>query len=349
MQPDTCTGMRGRPFQGFCAPLALTTLALVSACAPSTPDRHAVPTEPPPFRGENALREVSNFVALGPRPSGSPGAAAAAAYIRKRLEATGVQAVMDEFEETGPHGVMRFRNVLGEIKGATQSTVIYLSHYDTKAGVADDFAGANDSGSSTGLLLEMASVLAARPPRNLNVLFAFVDGEEALVDYSGKDGLHGSRRLVSMLIDSRRARNIVAVFVADMVGDRDLSITIPRNSTPELVSLVFRAAREENSRQVFSLSRLQILDDHLPFIRAGIPAVDIIDFHYGSGTGENDYWHTPEDTLDKLSARSLQTVGRVLLRALWILDSSPPQSQGGLRPPRHSLRSRSGWQPKRYA
>jgi len=325
MQSDTGTGLRGRPFQRLRVVVTVAVLTLVFACSPRTPDRKP-PEEPPPFSGEDAMREVAAFLAIGPRPSGSPGAAAAAAYIQQRLEQLGVEAVIDEFEAAGPRETVRFRNVLGEIKGTTQATVILLSHYDTKAGVSDDFVGANDSGSSTGLLLEMASVMAARAPASLNVLFAFVDGEEALVNYSGKDGLHGSRRLASMLLDSRRARNVVAVFVADMVGDADLSITIPRNSTPSLVSLVFRAAREEKARKQFALSRMQIIDDHLPFIRAGIPAVDIIDFHYGSAPGKNDYWHTPEDTIDKLSAQSLQTVGRVLLRAIHLLDGDggPP-------------------------
>ena len=133
----------------------------------------------------------------------------------------------------------------------------------------------------------------------------------------------GSRHLAKKLIDEGRAKDIKAMILLDMMGDRDLTVTIPRNSTPSLISAVFSAAQEDGSRDKFSLSPLQIGDDHDPFFSAGIPAIDIIDFYYGSAPGRNDYWHTEEDRIDKLSAESLGTVGRVVLRVVNKLAAAP--------------------------
>jgi len=147
--------------------------------------------------------------------------------------------------------------------------------------------------------------------------------------YGRHDGLHGSRRLAKLLQEgdpdvSPRWRqrpltgkpDVRAVLVLDMVGDRDLQITIPRNCDPRLRKLALQCARDEGVRLNFSLLLTGVTDDHVPFLEAGMPAVDLIDFHYGSAPGQNDYWHTPQDTLDKLSPNSLQIVGRVAIRMI---------------------------------
>jgi Zn-dependent M28 family amino/carboxypeptidase len=148
------------------------------------------------------------------------------------------------------------------------------------------------------------------------VWLVFLDGEECLVNYGAHDGLHGSRHLADKLVSEGRAAKVKAFILADMIGDKDLSVTIPRNSDPALMAAVFKAATEAGTRTVFSLCDYSILDDHQPFLDKGIPAIDLIDFQYGSSPGLNDYWHTPNDTLDKLSANSLEIVGQVILRAL---------------------------------
>lgn len=147
-------------------------------------------------------------------------------------------------------------------------------------------------------------------------MFAFFDGEECKKQYGPKDGLHGSCRLADKLVRQGKVRTVKAFILLDMVGDKDLSVTIPFNSSHVLASFVLDSAREENARDKFSLFQGNMVDDHVPFLKAGIPAIDIIDFEFGSKPGLNDYWHTPEDTLDKLSADSLQTIGRVVLRML---------------------------------
>jgi len=290
---------------------------LPSAC------RRQPPPPPPPvqidaaaFSGEKALAEARGFVALGPRTAGSAGGAAAANYLDGRLRAMGLDPGIDVFRDATPEGDKTFRNVSVEFPGAGTGVVVLASHYDTKAGIAGNFVGANDSGSSTAVLLALAAVLKQNPPLRRTVVLAFLDGEECLLDYGPKDGLHGSRRLLARMRSSGQARHVAAFILLDMIGDRHLAVTIPANSTPWLASLAFEAARAEQARLHFSLSRGPVLDDHVPFLEAGIPAVDLIDFEYGSAPGRNDYWHTPQDTVDKLSPESLQIVGRVALRML---------------------------------
>lgn len=279
--------------------------------------------DPAAFDGTRALEEARGLVDLGPRDSATPGSEAAAKHLRDRLQALGVEASIDEFKAQSPKGEVAFRNVMGRLPGGGKGLLILASHYDTKSGIGERFQGANDSGSSSGALLELACVLAQGPQLPFDVMFAFFDGEECMAHYGVSDGLHGSRYLAKKLIDEGRGADIKAMILLDMIGDRDLTITIPRNSTPSLISAVFNAAQEEGSRDKFSLSPLQIGDDHDPFFSAGIPAIDIIDFYYGSAPGRNDYWHTEEDRIDKLSAESLGTVGRVVLRVVNKLAAAP--------------------------
>jgi Zn-dependent M28 family amino/carboxypeptidase len=167
-----------------------------------------------------------------------------------------------------------------------------------------------------GVLLALAPILKTGTKERPSVMLAFLDGEECQVAYGPNDGLHGSRHLVAGLVASGRARTVRAMILLDMVGDRNLNVAIPRNGTPELITAAFKAAEANGVREKFSLAGHAVLDDHQPFLDAGMPAVDLIDFDYGSGPGVNDYWHTPADTLDKLSPASLEIVGRVVLRML---------------------------------
>lgn len=292
---------------------AFLLLGGMAGCRPPAPAPARF--DPDRFDGRRAWRDVQRFVAIGPRPAGSPGAAAGAEFIRSELRAAGVEARVDEFTDATPSGPMVFRNVLGRIPGTADSIVMLACHYDTKAGIAG-FVGANDSGSGVGVLLEMARALPGDPAGRPDVLLAFLDGEECQREYGPRDGFHGSRRLASQWQEDGRIRRLRAFILLDMVGDRDLSVTIPRNGTPWLISAVFTAAEAEGCRKYFSLHRSEILDDHVAFLAAGVPAVDLIDFEYGSAPGRNDYWHTREDSLDKIGAESLQRVGRVVIRVL---------------------------------
>lgn len=278
---------------------------------------------PAEFDGAKAFEEARSLLELGPRDSSTPGAEAAAKHLRDRLQALGVAASIDEFKGLSPKGEVAFRNVMGLLPGGGKRLLILGSHYDTKSGIGGKFQGANDSASSSAALLELARVMAKGPELPVEVMFVFFDGEECMAHYGPSDGLHGSRHLAKKLIDEGRASDVKAMILLDMIGDRDLTITIPRNSTPSLISTVFNAAQEDGSRDKFSLSPLQIGDDHDPFFSAGIPAIDIIDFNYGSAPGRNDYWHTEADRIDKISAESLGTVGRVVLRVVNKLAAAP--------------------------
>ena len=304
----------------------VTGLAIAVGCGRPPPAEEApppaIPAKPPAISGAAALEEVRAFLAVGPRDAGTPGAERAANVLADRLRALGVEAAIQEFREPSPLGPETvFRNVLGRIPGRTDRIVLLGSHYDTKAGIPD-FVGANDSGSSTGLLLELARAFAAGAPPELEIRFAFFDGEESRIEYGPTDGFHGSRHLARTMAADGSLSNVVAMILLDMVGDRDLTLTIPRNCTPWLVSAAFAAARAEGVRERFQLYPYNVGDDHVAFFERGVPAINFIDFEFGSGPGLNDYWHTPADTLDKVSAESLDLVGRVAARLVAALPAA---------------------------
>ena len=299
--------------------LAVLSALLLTACsrapAPLPDAAPSVSLTVDAFTGGSAWRELTDFLAIGPRESGTEGAARAASYLRDRLTAHGLVSRVDVFTNAAPDGPLVFRNVLATLPGATPThTVLLISHYDTKSGLGPDFVGANDSGSSTALLLALGAHLGSATEQPFDLVLAFVDGEECRRVYGPNDGLHGSRRLAAWA--RTHSPPVRAAIVADMIGDRDLTVTLPRNSDDALVSLVFQAAARQGVRHRFSLAPGAILDDHVPFLDAGIPAVDLIDFQYGSAPGKNDLWHTPNDTIDHLSPDSLETIGRVVLDML---------------------------------
>jgi glutaminyl-peptide cyclotransferase len=274
---------------------------------------------------ESAFIMLQEQVAIGPRPSGSPGAAACASYIAAKIREFGLQPVVDEWIQETPAGPVTFRNIYAEVKGRQEygdSFVLLASHYDTK-NLEDvpGFVGANDGASSTALLLEILRVIqTAGTWDGMTLRFAFFDGEEAVVDYSEKDGLYGSRMLAADFAARGMARRCRAMILLDMVGDKDLSLTLPQNSSRELARLLLRVAEEQGVRDIISILPTGILDDHVPFATLGIPAIDLIDFQYGDN---NEHWHTAGDTLANVSAASLETVGNLVLAMLGELKSLP--------------------------
>lgn len=266
------------------------------------------------FDGARALDETAQLVAIRPRDAGSPGARRAAEHLEQKLTALGFKATIDTFTQETPGGTTTFHNVLGRLPGKTDRVIVLGSHFDTKSGISPDFQGANDSGSSCGALLELARVLSESGPLETDVLVAFFDGEECAHEYGPRDGLHGSRQLARQFVESGGAPYVEAVIILDMIGDRDLTVSV--DGSKRMTQELFAAAHEAGTRSVFSLSRSAILDDHLPFLQAGMPAVDVIDFKYGSAPGLNDYWHTMKDSMDKLSAESLQVIGDTVLQMI---------------------------------
>jgi len=258
------------------------------------------------FDGAAAFRHLERLVAIGPRPAGSAGGARARDYIAAELRRAGVKVRAEPFEADTPDGRLKMANVVGVVAGRRSDAILIGGHYDTKVFRDVRFVGANDGGSSAALLLALARALAAKP-REYTYWVAFFDGEEARGAWTPTDSLYGSRRMASDL--ARRGELPRAVIVADMIGDRDLGIRREASSTPWLTDLVWNSARRLGHGMHFLPDAMSVEDDHAPFLRAGVPAALLIDFDFPA-------WHTAGDTLDKVSARSLQVVGDVLLDAL---------------------------------
>jgi len=259
------------------------------------------------FSGEKALAHVQALVALGPRPSGSAASEKARAYIRKNLEAAGWQVEEQSFPGQTPNGMVSFVNLIARQAGNRtndEQRFLLVSHYDTKTFASIRFVGANDGGSSTGALLEMARVLNLHPRLAAKVDLVFFDGEEAYEEFSATDGLYGSRYFAKKLVDEKRAGAFRGGILWDMIGDRDLTITLPPDSPAELARGIFDSAIALNQRSHFSYFANGITDDHTPLNAAGITTIDLIDFDF-------EWWHTAGDTMDKISAESLETVGAV--------------------------------------
>ena len=266
------------------------------------------------FTPADAALALSNAVEIvrdcTPRDPGTVRGGIAAYRILDLASAAGANARLDRFSAATPRGTGRFVNVVAEfVASPTCDWVVVVSHYDTKTGV--DCPGANDGASTSGLLTGIANALSDRPFGRGNVMLVWTDGEECLETYSDIDGLHGSRRAAARLKESgRKVRGVVCV---DMLGDRDLGISIPRNGTDSLAEAALRAAAARGLRGTVSRSDIVVKDDHQPFLDLGFPAIDLIDFSYGHG---NSWWHTREDTPDKISAESLHKAGSLVLAIL---------------------------------
>lgn len=253
-------------------------------------------------------------VAIGPRPSGSENARKTAEWIH---ETAGGNARIDVFSAKTPRGETTFRNVICEFPGKTEKFVIVGAHYDTKDLMfTDSFAGANDGASGVAVLLAMIRVFPEKNPLPFGVRFVFFDGEEAMAEYSDLDGLHGSRHDSRMLADSDRLKRCIAMILLDMVGDRDLAVRFPSDTETHLLTLAERAAREKPFAGRFSSGGSPMLDDHVPYQKLGVPALDIIDFEYGPG---NAFWHTPHDTMAHISGDSMAAAGDFAWNLIWKL------------------------------
>jgi glutaminyl-peptide cyclotransferase len=256
--------------------------------------------------GVAALRHVERLTAIGPRVAGTPGAERARAYITGELKKLGVKFDVRAFEADTPHGRLPMANVVAIVPGRRSDVILLGGHYDTKYFKDFRFVGANDGGSSAGLLIELARRLAAAPGQYTYWLVWF-DGEEARVSWTATDSLYGSRRLAADLAKAGRLPG--AMVLLDMIGDRDLGILRDTYSTRWLTDIIWASAARLGHGRHFLGTEMGVEDDHAPFLRAGVPSALLIDFDYPP-------WHTADDTLDKVSARSLGIVGEVVVDAL---------------------------------
>lgn len=267
------------------------------------------------FDANRAFEHLRQLVSFGPRPAGSPAIEQSRAYITKQLATVGVPVAQQSWDAATPVGTLRMVNLIATIPGASKTRLIVAGHYDTKRFKEFRFVGANDGGSSAAMLIELARVLKSRK-NPLTIELLFLDGEEAVIEWQGTDHTYGSRHYVEAAKKNGSLSSVKALVLLDMIADRDLQIRRDLNSTPWLTNIVWDAARREKLAAYFTPESTRVEDDHLPFIQAGVPAVDIIDLEYAP-------WHTAGDTLDAVGARSMQVVGDVLMAALPQIEAWP--------------------------
>ncbi|MDJ0761379.1 MAG: M28 family peptidase [Myxococcota bacterium] len=284
-----------------------------------TANRGARPNErASPIDGVRAIGIIEDIIALGPRHAGTVGAEKTRQYIIGQLRRFGLDPQRDDFTAFTPHPELKqvkMANITVDIPGKANKKVLIGGHFDGKILDGVDFKGANDGGSSTALLLELAQYFAAHTPP-CPVRIAFFDGEEALVRWTDADSLYGSKHMATRLKQDQEVDGFAAAVVVDMIGDARLRIQQETLSTPWVFNTLARTAARLGFPDLFNGSRGAIADDHVPFIQIGIPAAVLIDMNFGPGWQSNAYWHTERDTVDKLSPKSIETVGHIVIASL---------------------------------
>jgi glutaminyl-peptide cyclotransferase len=275
------------------------------------------------FDSARAWQHLQQIVGIGPRPAGSPGIRQTRAYIGRQISGMGLTMQEQTFTAATPVGPVEMSNLVVRIPGRRQDRILIAGHYDTKILKGQTFVGASDGGSSAAFLIEMARVLKASPQREFTYELVWFDGEEAFcVNWddcgtpASPDHTYGSRYYVQAAQKAGAVKSIHALLLVDLIGDRDLQFRRESNSAAWLKDIIWGTARSLAYDRVFIDAEMPVEDDHIPFVRAGVPSVDIIDLDY-------PYWHTPDDNLDHVSARSLQIVGDVLLASLPKIEARP--------------------------
>ncbi len=291
------------------------TLALSSGFNPAMGQN--IPSSQKNLNGRRAHANIKKLLDFGPRPSGSLNLKNARAWIEAELRKAGCKVEKDHFTASTPIGKIKMVNLVGKIPGHQPEVIILAAHYETKRFTSLPFVGANDSASGVGLVLELGRNLTDRDNR-FTYWLVFFDGEEAIKNWSPTDGLYGSRHMVKKLTSTGELSRIHALILLDMIGDAKLDIKKERNSTPWLNDLIWNSAKKLGYGKYFSNLQIEIIDDHYPFVKAGVSAINIIDFNYGPG---HRYWHTTEDTIDKLHHSSLSVIGNVVLASLAQMES----------------------------
>jgi Zn-dependent M28 family amino/carboxypeptidase len=310
-----------------------TPASATTAAADTTGPALTLPPDsgpPPTFDGDRAMQYVKDIVKFGPRPVGSANHKKVEEYIASHLK--GDQVEDDTFTAGTPEGKFPVHNIIAKYPGTKDGIIVVASHYDTNYPLRKtSYVGANDGGSSSALLLELANQLRGKPRDGYSVWLVWDDAEEAMKpDGSGAlprempfedDSLYGITHVAEKWQGDGTLKQIKAFLLADMIGDADLNIDRDLNSTPWLENVVGEAAKRLGYQSHFFARTNEVGDDHVPFMKRGVPSADLIDFMYGY---DNVFWHTTQDTIDKLSPKSLQIVGSVMLETIRILDKMDP-------------------------
>ncbi len=268
------------------------------------------------FNAARAMQYTREIVAFGPRPIGSPNHKKLENYIVAHLKNDQVED--DAFTADTPEGKFPVRNIIAKFPGTREGIIVIAGHYDTNYPLRNTgYVGANDGGSSTAILLELANQFRGKKREGYSVWLLWTDGEEAVKNWTATDSLYGVRHLADKWQKDDTLKNIKAFLLADMIGDADLNIDREANSTPWLEDMVYQAATQLGYQSHFFARTIPIEDDHLPFVERGVPSADLIDLDYGYG---NVFHHTPQDTMDKLSPKSIEIVGKVILETVQMLN-----------------------------
>jgi Zn-dependent M28 family amino/carboxypeptidase len=290
---------------------AATSVAAPPAAAQSEPAPPADQTGG--FDGAKAFDQVAKIVSFGPRPPASDGIHKVQEYISTQLKSFGCQVEQQDFHASTPKGDVAMQNIVAKAAGTGPGIILLLTHYDS-LGSVENFVGAEDSASSTGMMIELARHLCAQKGPN-SVWIAFLDGEESFVNWDkDNDHTYGSRELAARMSVSGELKRVKAVILADMIGQYSLKIPKESDSTKWLADLVWKTADRLGHKDVFINQEVgRIDDDHQSFLSRGVPSLDIIDLNDYISAG---YWHTPQDTLDKISPRNVAIVGYVVLESV---------------------------------
>jgi glutaminyl-peptide cyclotransferase len=266
--------------------------------------------------GARTMQYVKEIVAYGPRYLGSPGHKTVEDYLRSHLK--GVQAEDDAFTVESPEGNFPGRNIIAKFPGKKDGIIVIASHYDTNYPLRKtSFIGANDGAATSALLLELAQHLRGSKLEGYSVWLVWTDAEEAVRTWTDADSLYGTRHVAEVWEKDGTLKKIKAFLLADMIGDADLDIQRDTNSTPWLEDLVLEAATRLGYQSHFFAQSTAVNDDHLPFAKRGVPVADIIDIDYGYN---NVFHHTTQDTIDKLSPRSLEISGDVIWETMQLVN-----------------------------
>jgi Zn-dependent M28 family amino/carboxypeptidase len=304
-----------------------------SMVLPNLAEAGAPPADAGPMPSIDAARAfqyTKEIAALGSRPIGSANHKKLEDYIYSHLKGDVVED--DYFMANTPAGKLPVRNILAKFPGTRDGVIVIAGHYDTNYPLKDQgYVGANDGASSAGLLLELANQLRGKKRDGYSVCLFWTDGEEAVKEWSGDDNTYGARHLAEKWEKDGTLKQIKAFLLVDMIGDADLNVERDTYSTPWLEDYVYKAAQQTGYQSHFFARTTGVSDDHLPFVQRGVPSADLIDFEYGYN---NVFWHTPQDTIDKLSPKSLEIVGDVVLETVRLLDRASeggPQTSGAGR------------------
>jgi len=282
-------------------PAAAVLLALATTVASAQSGSGA-------FDSNKAWEHLRQQVSIGPRPSGTPANLKTRDYIKAQMAALGIKVTEQPFDGATPNGTVKMVNLIATIPGKSPDRIVLASHFDTKLFRNMRFVGASDAASSTAALIELGRVLKTRKELPFTYELLFLDGEEAVIEWQGNDNTYGSRYYVDAGRKSGSLKSIKAFILLDMVGDRNLTIRRESNSTRWLTDIVWAQAKKLGHRE-FMDDVTTVEDDHIPFLKAGVASLDIIDLDY-------PHWHEATDSLDNVAARSLQIVGDVVVASL---------------------------------